>query len=144
MNKRSALRATWKARKSPCPGDIEPTGANSAVLERDAHDLHGQERKMSGGGPRVAVGRTWTVIAKKGGRPEAALSIGRKRPRRAYTGVNPHRAPNLRRRRDVVQQSKDLPPCAVYEAEHPGLKEVSNREDETFLETFCPPSPPKA
>jgi hypothetical protein len=45
--------------------------------------------------------------------------------------VNPHRAPNLRRRRDVVQQSKDLPPCAVYEAEHLGLKEVSNREDET-------------
>ena len=27
----------------------------------------------------------------KGGRPEAALSLGRKRPRRAYTGVNPHR-----------------------------------------------------
>jgi hypothetical protein len=27
----------------------------------------------------------------KGGRPGAALSLGRKRPRRAYTGVNPHR-----------------------------------------------------
>ena len=28
----------------------------------------------------------------KGGRPGAALSLGRKRPRRAYTGVNPHRS----------------------------------------------------
>ena len=64
-----ALRATWKGGKSPVPEDIEPTGANSAVLERDTHDLHGQERKMSSGGPRVAVGRTRTVIAKK----EAAL-----------------------------------------------------------------------
>ena len=46
---------------------IEPT--NSAVLERDTHDLHGQQRKMSGGGPRAAVRRTRTVITKK----EAAL-----------------------------------------------------------------------
>ena len=44
---------------------------NSAVLEWDTHDLRGQERKMSRGGPRVAVGRTRTVIAKKGGRPES-------------------------------------------------------------------------
>jgi hypothetical protein len=28
---------------------------------------------------------------KKGGRPKAALNLGRKRPRRAYAGVNPHR-----------------------------------------------------
>jgi hypothetical protein len=27
---------------------------------------------------------------KKGGRPKAAWSLGRKRPRRAYAGVNPH------------------------------------------------------
>ena len=39
------------------------------ALERDNHDLHVQERKMSSDGPRVAVGRTETVIAKK----EAAL-----------------------------------------------------------------------
>jgi len=32
------------------------------------------------------------VTTKKGGRPEAALGLGRKRPRRAYTGVNPHRS----------------------------------------------------
>jgi hypothetical protein len=31
------------------------------------------------------------AIAKKGGRPEAALSLGRKRPRRAYANVSPHR-----------------------------------------------------
>ena len=41
----------------------------SAVLEQDTHDLHGQERKMRSGGPRIAVGRTGAVIAKK----EAAL-----------------------------------------------------------------------
>ena len=37
----------------------------NSQLERDANDLHGQERKMSSGGPRVAVERTRTVIAKK-------------------------------------------------------------------------------
>src|ERR1700677_1324785 len=42
---------------------IEPT--NSTVLERDTHDLQGQQRKMSGGGPRVAVRRTRTVIPKR-------------------------------------------------------------------------------
>jgi hypothetical protein len=31
------------------------------------------------------------AIAKKGGRPEAALSLGRKRPRRAYANLIPHR-----------------------------------------------------
>jgi hypothetical protein len=37
--------------------------------------------------------RAWTDpdgLAKKGGRLKAALSLGRKRPRRAYAGVNPH------------------------------------------------------
>jgi hypothetical protein len=48
--------------------------------------------EMSSGGPRVAVERTRTGHRQKGGRPEAALSLGRKRPRRAYTGVNPHRS----------------------------------------------------
>jgi hypothetical protein len=42
---------------------------------------------------------------KKGGRPEAALSLGRKRPRRAYTGVNPHRSKIMLRCNNCKQVS---------------------------------------
>jgi hypothetical protein len=34
------------------------------------------------------------------------------------------------RRRNVVQESCYLSPCAVWQMEHAGLKEVSDREDE--------------
>jgi hypothetical protein len=57
--------------ESVAPKGIEPT--NSAVLERDTHDWHGQQRRMSGGGPRAAVRRTRTVITKKGDRPGAPV-----------------------------------------------------------------------
>src|SRR6202522_3764958 len=67
---------------------------NSAVLERDTYDLHGQQRKMSGGGPRVAVRRTRTIITKK----EAALGRPfqppRRHPRRRRSG---HRRSTRRR-----------------------------------------------
>jgi hypothetical protein len=38
------------------------------------------------------------AIAQKGGRPEAALSLGRKRPRRAYASLSPHRNKLMLRR----------------------------------------------
>jgi hypothetical protein len=44
-------------------------------------------------------------MAKKGSRPEAALGLGRKRPRRAYTGVNPHRNKILLRCNNCKQVS---------------------------------------
>ena len=63
-----------------------------------------KQRGPGAGYPRFARARAedeqrWTARRgwmnpdahrQKGGRPEAALSLGRKRPRRAYTGVNPH------------------------------------------------------
>jgi hypothetical protein len=65
-----------------------------------------KQRGPGAGYPRFARARAedeqrWTARRgwmnpdahrQKGGRPEAALSLGRKRPRRAYTGVNPHRS----------------------------------------------------
>jgi hypothetical protein len=46
---------------------------------------------------RVDIKRA-QAIAKKGGRPEAALNLGRKRPRRAYAGVSLHRKNIMLRR----------------------------------------------
>src|ERR1700735_5888852 len=49
----------------------------------------------------------------KGGRPEAALSLGRKRPRRAYTGVNPHRNKVMLRRNNCKQVSAVSRPLEI-------------------------------
>jgi hypothetical protein len=91
---------------------------NSAVLERDTYDLHGQQRKMSGGGPRVAVRRTRTIITKK----EAALGCPfqppRRHPRRRRSG---HRRCTRRRlrseRRNASPEAQAKPkPIAVSPA----------------------------
>jgi hypothetical protein len=66
---------------------LSPTGRRLTSVWRVGQKREGKATWR----PRRRWANPNGAIAQKGGRPEAALSLGRKRPRRAYASRSPHR-----------------------------------------------------
>jgi hypothetical protein len=77
----------WRAEADLANGLLSPTGRRLISLCRVGQKPEGKATWR----PRRRWANPDGAIAQKGGRPQAALSLGRKRPRRAYASLSPHR-----------------------------------------------------
>jgi hypothetical protein len=86
-----------KALQQMCSDNEWHGGSRKSAFAQSAWNRRGHSKWRSWTralttGVCTDIGRTRTVIAEKRRPPlEAALSLGRKRPRRAYASLSPHR-----------------------------------------------------